>query len=316
MTSLKPEVEEFLESEENVYFSLKKTDDNDITFLIDEEYVFHVSILSKGKFKVTTAEEFLDEWCEQVNTYCNQGKKIISDVLIKATDSYTEFLSSPTEEEVELEFDDVMEEDDTFIVETKKKAPIQGISYEDYLDLLKNFGVEKSSTKQATDRLMKDYIELCKTDNSKYGFSASPIKNNLYHWEIRFFDFEKSICPDFVNDLKKYAKNHNGQDYVKLEMKFKENYPYRPPFIRVISPRFAFHTGRVTVGGSICFELLTQTGWNPVISLESIFLQIKLEMTNGSPRIDFGNNHIYSESEAKEAFFRVANDHKWDTKGL
>jgi hypothetical protein len=31
--------------------------------------------------------------------------------------------------------------------------------------------------------------------------------------------------------------------------------------VRVIRPRFAFHTGHVTVGGSICIELLTSSGW-------------------------------------------------------
>jgi ubiquitin-conjugating enzyme E2 Q len=116
--------------------------------------------------------------------------------------------------------------------------------------------------------------------------------------------------------LKTYAKSHDGQDYVKLEMKFLPEYPYRPPFIRVITPRFAFHTGRVTVGGSICFELLTGSGWSSVISLESIFLQIKFEMNNGKPRVDFGNDSAYSESEAKQAFFRVAGDHGWDVNGL
>jgi hypothetical protein len=52
------------------------------------------------------------------------------------------------------------------------------------------------------------------------------------------------------------------------------------------------------------------------LSLESIFFQIKFEMTNGSPRIDFGNDCDYGETEAREAFFRVAGDHGWNTKGL
>jgi hypothetical protein len=106
-------------------------------------------------------------------------------------------LESPTGEEEEGVYEDIeYETEELFVVDTKKKSPIKGITYEEYLKLAKDFGVSKTSTKQATDRLMKDYIELCKTDNTKYGFSASPIKNNLYHWEIRFFDFEKSVCPD------------------------------------------------------------------------------------------------------------------------
>jgi ubiquitin-conjugating enzyme E2 Q len=62
--------------------------------------------------------------------------------------------------------------------------------------------------------------------------------------------------------------------------------------------------------------LLTGTGWKPINSLEAIFLQIKLEMTMGKPRVDFEKDYDYSESEAKEAFFRVAGDHGWDVNGL
>lgn len=35
-----------------------------------------------------------------------------------------------------------------------------------------------------------------------------------------------------------------------------------PPFVRVVRPRFQFRTGHVTIGGSICMELLTLSGWN------------------------------------------------------
>jgi len=178
------------------------------------------------------------------------------------------------------------------------------------------FVFDKNASKNAVDRLIKDYIELCQTDHKEYGFRMNPINNDIFRWEIQFFDFDKTECKDFNDDLKKYSDSHNGQDYVKLEMKFPDAYPYKPPFIRVISPRFAFRTGRVTVGGSICFELLTGSGWKPINSLESILLQIKLEMANGKPRIDFGLDSDYGEKEAKEAFFRVANDHKWDTNGL
>ena len=46
---------------------------------------------------------------------------------------------------------------------------------------------------------MKDYIELCKSDHSDLGFSAQPIDNNLFKWEVRFFNFEKSVCPECKN---------------------------------------------------------------------------------------------------------------------
>ena len=59
--------------------------------------------------------------------------------------------------------------------------------------------MDSSSNKKAIDRLMKDYIELCKSDHSDLGFSAQPIDNNLFKWEVRFFNFEKSVCPECKN---------------------------------------------------------------------------------------------------------------------
>jgi hypothetical protein len=46
---------------------------------------------------------------------------------------------------------------------------------------------------------MKDYIELCKTDHSDLGFTAEPINNDLFHWEIRFQNFDKDICKECIS---------------------------------------------------------------------------------------------------------------------
>jgi ubiquitin-conjugating enzyme E2 Q len=48
---------------------------------------------------------------------------------------------------------------------------------------------------------------------------------------------------------------------VLLHMTFPENYPFAPPFVRVIKPIFKFRSGHVTTGGSICMQLLTSSGW-------------------------------------------------------
>jgi len=101
-------------------------------------------------------------------------------------------------------------------------------------------------------------------------------------------------------------------DYVLFEMTFPKEYPNKPPFIRVLTPRFVHLTGHVTIGGSICMQLLTNSGWSPSNSIESIFIQIHCEMLTGKPRIDFNNTSPYSRSEADEAFVRVAERYKWN----
>jgi ubiquitin-conjugating enzyme E2 Q len=111
---------------------------------------------------------------------------------------------------------------------------------------------------------------------------VKPIKDNLYHWEVRFFDFDKE--EPLAADLKK-----TKEKAILLHVTFPQTYPFDPPFIRVIKPRtshlpaqllclrfgegsnvrgcqntgFAFRTGHVTIGGSICTEMLTRSGWTP-----------------------------------------------------
>jgi len=62
--------------------------------------------------------------------------------------------------------------------------------------------------------------------------------------------FEGDLGRDLQESQRKF-----GIDFVELEMRFSEHYPFRPPFVRVVRPRFKFHTGHVTIGGSICMEI-------------------------------------------------------------
>merc|ERR1719379_2781174 len=97
-----------------------------------------------------------------------------------------------------------------------------------------------------------------------------------------------------------------------MDVAFPPDFPFSPPFIRILRPRFQFHTGHVTVGGSICMELLTPAGWLPSYSLENVFVQIRSEMTEGGGRVDFQQgDRDYPEAEARDAFQRVARQHGW-----
>jgi len=100
-------------------------------------------------------------------------------------------------------------------------------------------------------------------------------------------------------------------------MRFSKDYPFSPPFVRVVRPRFKFMTGHVTIGGSICMELLTNSGWRSTNSIESILIQIRAEMVEGGARVEVGSgSHEYTEHEAWDAFYRAARNHGWDVNGL
>jgi ubiquitin-conjugating enzyme E2 Q len=98
---------------------------------------------------------------------------------------------------------------------------------------------------------------------------------------------------------------------LEYEVIFPENYPHEPFFIRVVSPRFAFCTGHVTIGGSICMQSLTPTGWSSARSLESIFVEIISLINQGHARVDTNNFFPYSLQEAKDAFNKYGRDRGW-----
>jgi len=113
-------------------------------------------------------------------------------------------------------------------------------------------------------------------------------------------------------ELERFGQQHpSGLPAVVMEVLFPDTYPMAPPFIRVIRPRFQMHSGHVTIGGSICMQLLTPSGWLPSVSLENVFVSIRSEMVEGNGRLDFSNNRDYTKEEAKEAFNRVASRYGW-----
>jgi hypothetical protein len=92
---------------------------------------------------------------------------------------------------------------------------------------------------------------------------------------------------------------------------FQPDFPGSPPFVQVIRPRFQQWTGHVTIGGSMCTELLTGSGWKPDISAMGLMLQLQNNLVEGGAKVDTYNVHDYTKVEALEAFKRVARDHGW-----
>jgi len=215
---------------------------------------------------------------------------------------------SADEEDVE----DIDTEEPNTPVEIEGKIEIDP-NKEKLKNIDEKFGISsnKKISKKAASRLMLDYLQLVETDTSSSGFSASPYNNDLFTWHVKMFGFENE--EDFTKDLKQYARGDGkGQDYVLFEMTFPSEYPNKPPFIRVLQPRFQHLTGHITIGGSICMQLLTSSGWSPANSIESIFVQIHCEILTGKPRLDFNNTSPYSKSEADEAFTRVSQRYGWN----
>ncbi|KAJ3560739.1 hypothetical protein NPX13_g9201 [Xylaria arbuscula] len=146
---------------------------------------------------------------------------------------------------------------------------------------------------------------------------------NMFQWIIELHSFDPSL--PLAGDMKAA-----GITSIVLEIRFFDQFPVTPPFIRVVQPRFlAFAAGgggHVTAGGFIskdmfwesgCMELLTTTGWSPANSMESVLLQVRLAMCGKDPkpaRLDrsvCGTNQ-YSIGEAVSAAERAFRSHNWE----
>ena len=155
----------------------------------------------------------------------------------------------------------------------------------------------------ATSRLLAELQLIKNSSPEKSGFSVSlPQKKNFFIWEVKLFGFEGPLA----EDMKRYK-----HESIVMEFTFPPDFPWSPPFCRVLRPRFQFLTGHVTVGGSVCTELLTNSGWKPQTSVESIIVSIRVELMAGNGRLDPANKKDYQMSEAKDAFERMRRKYNW-----
>jgi len=127
-------------------------------------------------------------------------------------------------------------------------------------------------------RLAQDLYKIMMHDNDEAGFSIAPQgEDRMDTWTIRLFKFDEDS--NLHRDLAIL-----GLDHVELEMNFPSQYPFEPPFVRVVRPRFKRQTGFV-MNGALCMELLTTEGWNPINDIESVIVSIRSLLVVGDGRL-------------------------------
>ncbi|KAK4458827.1 hypothetical protein QBC42DRAFT_313354 [Cladorrhinum samala] len=146
---------------------------------------------------------------------------------------------------------------------------------------------------------------------------------NLFQWIVELHSFDPAL--PLANDMKV-----NGITSIVSEIRFPKDYPFSPPFVRIIRPRFLpfMHGGggHVTLGGAMCMQLLTTSGWSPANSLESVLLQVRMALCSCDPKparlvpvnkktSAEGGSRMglddYGIGEALDAYIRAADKHGW-----
>jgi len=163
-------------------------------------------------------------------------------------------------------------------------------------------------SKTATEFLHKELNNILKGNSKTDGFSVELAEDNIFQWNVFLFNFDEKS--QIYQDLLMY-KGSTGKSTVKLEVTFPEDYPNRPPFFRVVYPRFHQYTGHITIGGSICVKDLTSSGWDSKNNLVSFIIMIRNLLLDGGALIDMDSLFEYTVEEARQAFDRVARQHKW-----
>ncbi|KAI9746025.1 MAG: hypothetical protein M1818_000706 [Claussenomyces sp. TS43310] len=183
------------------------------------------------------------------------------------------------------------------------------------LQMLQPPSYATSAATRTLNRALKDTLESQeKVPLHELGwYIDGQVISNVYQWIVELHSFEPHL--PIAKDMKAA-----GVSSVVLEVRFGKDYPMSPPFVRVIRPRFLSFAhgggGHVTGGGALCMELLTNSGWSAVSSLESVFLQVRMAIMNTEPRParlapNGAHKNDYGVGEAIEAYIRACNAHGW-----
>uniref|UniRef100_A0A8D0RXC7 UBC core domain-containing protein n=1 Tax=Sus scrofa TaxID=9823 RepID=A0A8D0RXC7_PIG len=209
----------------------------------------------------------------------------------------TEEVTSEEEEEEEMAED--IEDLDHY--EMKEEEPINGKKSEDEGIEKENLAIlEKirktqrqdhlngavSGSVQASDRLMKELRDIYRSQSYKTVDPDSPLHSDL-----------------------QILKEKEGIEYILLNFSFKDNFPFDPPFVRVVLP--VLSGGYVLGGGALCMELLTKQGWSSAYSIESVIMQINATLVKGKARVQFGaNKNQYNLARAQQSYNSIVQIHE------
>uniref|UniRef100_A0A1D5QBN7 Ubiquitin-conjugating enzyme E2 Q2 n=6 Tax=Catarrhini TaxID=9526 RepID=A0A1D5QBN7_MACMU len=238
------------------------------------------------------------ELCRLYNVPKHLDVEMLDQPLPTGQNGTTEEVTSEEEEEEEEMAEDI---EDLDHYEMKEEEPISGKKSEDEGIEKENLAIlEKirktqrqdhlngavSGSVQASDRLMKELRDIYRSQSYKTGiYSVELINDSLYDWHVKL----QKVDPDspLHSDLQ-ILKEKEGIEYILLNFSFKDNFPFDPPFVRVVLP--VLSGGYVLGGGALCMELLTKQGWSSAYSIESVIMQINATLVKGKARVQFGAN--------------------------
>lgn len=157
-------------------------------------------------------------------------------------------------------------------------------------------------TQVRTRRLMKELQEIKRlADNF---ITVELADDNLFEWNVKLHQVDRDSA--LWQDMK-----DTNTEYILLNISFPDNFPFSPPFMRVLTPRL--ENGYVLDGGAICMELLTPRGWSSAYTVEAVMRQFAASLVKGQGRIcrkTGKSKKSFSRKDAEATFKSLVKTHE------
>lgn len=157
-------------------------------------------------------------------------------------------------------------------------------------------------TQVRTRRLMKELQEIRRLGD--HFITVELADDNLFDWNVKLHQVDKDSA--LWQDMKE-----TNTEYILLNVTFPDNFPFSPPFMRVLTPRL--ENGYVLDGGAICMELLTPRGWSSAYTVEAVMRQFAASLVKGQGRIcrkAGKSKKSFSRKEAEATFKSLVKTHE------
>ncbi|XP_077166943.1 ubiquitin-conjugating enzyme E2Q-like protein 1 [Paroedura picta] len=163
-------------------------------------------------------------------------------------------------------------------------------------------GRQAHCTQVRTRRLMKELQDIARL--SDRFISVELVDESLFDWNVKLHQVDKDSV--LWQDMKE-----TNTEFILLNLTFPDNFPFAPPFMRVLSPRL--ENGYVLDGGAICMELLTPRGWSSAYTVEAVMRQFAASLVKGQGRIcrkAGKSKKSFSRKEAEATFKSLVKTHE------
>lgn len=151
-------------------------------------------------------------------------------------------------------------------------------------------------TQVRSRRLMKELQDIRKL--SDHFISVELVDDSLFDWNVKLHQVDKDST--LWQDMKE-----TNTEYILLNLTFPDNFPFSPPFMRVLSPRL--ENGYVLDGGAICMELLTPRGWSSAYTVEAVMRQFAASLVKGQVSVGYTSS-IFCHGANHDPTMSLLND--------